>query len=375
MQAPPDPPTGLVSPQSCSFSVSSILPSDSTSVVTSKERNDSQYQHAQPDESTSCRVSEVTTGSVANHTTESAHPMSILRKSPSVRAGGKTVQFINVSPGSREYNVRPRNLTRSVSTDEDWRRGYWPSETMKKGGLEVFGRYKKLIQYLVSDCVEKATPLTTNANRRYPVEMTQIVQELRTVMGSFFRTEEENEMSRNSCEIVKFIRELADTSNSGLTQAIMRDPEGACTLQSKLKQQVDTPTAKIEPLLLLEPLPVLPPFQPGAALEKLAPIEMVHIMGPTQQLQWFGFGGRAGEETTLMESHDKDCELLIKDLGWRILKIADGQVLFFPQRYIEPVILISAAGTPAVALNMSKEVLERTIDLGTGNSFKRLDPK
>jgi hypothetical protein len=201
---------------------------------------------------------------------------------------------------------------------------------MKKGGLEVFGRYKKLIQYLVSDCAEKATPLTTNANIRYPVEMTQIVQELRTVMGSFFRTEEEKEMSRNSCEIVKFIRELADTSDSGLTQAIMRDPEGACTLQSKLMQQVDTPTENIEPLLLLEPLPVLPPFLPGAALEKLAPIEMVHIMGPTQQLQWFGFRGRAGEEATLMESHDKDYELLIKDLGWRILKVADGQVVFFP---------------------------------------------
>jgi hypothetical protein len=84
MQAPPAPPTGLVSPQSSSFFVSSILPSDSTSVVTSKERNDSKCQHAQPDEGTSCRVSEVTTGSVANHnTTESAHPMSILRKSPS----------------------------------------------------------------------------------------------------------------------------------------------------------------------------------------------------------------------------------------------------------------------------------------------------
>jgi hypothetical protein len=53
----------------------------------------------------SCRVSEVMTGSVANHTTERAHPMTILRKSPSVCAGGRTVQFINVSPGSREYNV------------------------------------------------------------------------------------------------------------------------------------------------------------------------------------------------------------------------------------------------------------------------------
>jgi hypothetical protein len=112
MQAPPAPPTGLVLPQSSSFFVSSILPSDSASVVTSKERNDSKYQHAQPDEGTSCRVKEVTTGSVANHTTESAHPMSILRKSPSVRAGGKTVQFINVSPGSRGYNVRPHRLRR-----------------------------------------------------------------------------------------------------------------------------------------------------------------------------------------------------------------------------------------------------------------------
>jgi hypothetical protein len=100
MQAPQAPPTGLVSPHSSSFCVSSILPSDSANDVTSKERNDSKYQHAQPDEGTSCRVSEVTTGSVANHTTESAHPMSILRKSPSVRAGGKAVQLINVSPGS-----------------------------------------------------------------------------------------------------------------------------------------------------------------------------------------------------------------------------------------------------------------------------------
>jgi len=134
----------------------------------------------------------------------------------------------------------------------------------------------------------------------------------------------------------------------------MRDPEGVSTLQ-KLLQQVDAPTANIETPLLLEPLPLLPPFQPGDALEKLAPIEMVRIRGPTQQLQWFGFGGRAGEEATLMESHDKDYELLTKDLGWRIVKIADGQVVFLPQRYIEHVkrILISAVDTPAVALNMS----------------------
>lgn len=54
-----------------------------------------------------------------------------------------------------------------------------------------------------------------------------------------------------------------------------------------------------------------------------------------------------------MESHDKDYELGIKDLGWRILKIADGptQVMFFPQRYIEPVIPIAAVGKPAVAFN------------------------
>jgi hypothetical protein len=89
----------------------------------------------------------------------------------------------------------------------------------------------------------------------------------------------------------------------------MRDPEGACTLQSKLMQQVDTPTENIEPLLLLEPLPVLPPFLPGAALEKLAPIEMVHIMGPTQQFQWFGFGGRAGEEATLMDHMTRNMSL------------------------------------------------------------------
>jgi hypothetical protein len=205
-----------------------------------------------------------------------------------------------------------------VSTDEDWRREYWPSETIKNGGLEIFGRYKKLIQYLVSDCAEKATLLTTNANSRYPVEMTQLEQEMRTVIGSFFRTEEENEISRNSCEIAKFIRELADTSDSGLTQAIMRDPEGVSTLQSKLLQQVDAPTANIEPLLLIEPLPLPPPFQPGDALEKLAPIEMVRIRGPTHELQWFGFEGRAGEEASLMESHDKDYELMTTSGGMTV---------------------------------------------------------
>jgi hypothetical protein len=69
---------------------------------------------------------------------------------------------------------------------------------------------------------------------------------------------------------------------------------------------------------------------------------------------------------------------VIRDLSWRILKIADGQVVFFPLRYIEPVILISAAGTPAVALNMKEEVLERTIDLGTyadGQQLQEIGPE
>ena len=69
---------------------------------------------------------------------------------------------------------------------------------------------------------------------------------------------------------------------------------------------------------------------------------------------------------------------MISDISWRILKIADGQVVFFPLRYIEPVILISAAGTPAVALNMKEEVLERTIDLGTyadGQQLQEIGPE
>jgi hypothetical protein len=53
-------------------------------------------------------------------------------------------------------------------------------------------------------------------------------------------------------------------------------------------------------------------------------------------------------------------------------------VVFLPQRYIEQVILISAVGTPAVALNMKEEVLERTIDLGKyadGQQLQEIGPE
>ena len=104
------------------------------------------------------------------------HAKPILRRSPCVSAGGKTAQIINDPAVSNAYTVRPRNLTKSASPAKSWRRKYWPSETMKEGGIDVLGSYKKLIEVVVSGDI-----LNTNANSANPLETAVLTQELNSM--------------------------------------------------------------------------------------------------------------------------------------------------------------------------------------------------
>ena len=104
------------------------------------------------------------------------HAKPILRRSPCVPAGGKTAQIVNVPAVSNAYTVRPRNLTKSASPDRSWRREYWPSATLKAGGIDVLKSYKKLIEVVVSGDM-----LNTNANSANPLEIAVLTQELNSM--------------------------------------------------------------------------------------------------------------------------------------------------------------------------------------------------
>ena len=129
------------------------------------------------------------------------HAKPILRRSPCVPAGGKTAQIVNVPAVSNAYTVRPRNLTKSASPDRSWRREYWPSATLKAGGIDVLKSYKKLIEVVVSGDI-----LNTNANSANPLEIAVLTQELNSMYQALIANAKE--IYSKSDGVAEFILDL-----------------------------------------------------------------------------------------------------------------------------------------------------------------------